>query len=234
MNSQVAVKELDAINRAVATATRLEETPQVMDELEGEIKRYRKVAERLLPVEERAKDDLDRKINDLLAKRLSVEYPLLSPEVFGWRNRDGFPQLALFSLEDPRFSIAYDRWSGLTFSRSVPPGLYGFYDDMRQVLARRKWHEGEVWNASIEARYEGVIPDSTREKISAAQKTKQFPDMYILAEVRKWEVNRVTLPLGDPLVLGRTKGGYFYLIDKYDTTTIEELAAAEYTTSSTK
>ena len=78
---------------------------------------------------------------------------------------------------------------------------------------------------SITARYDGVIPPETKEKVRTAEKL--FERVYLLTEVKKWKLQATARPRLDPLVLG-LKTGHLFLIAEYDTTPIEEWVKREF------
>ncbi len=83
-------------------------------------------------------------------------------------------------------------------------------------------HEREL---QITTRLGGVIPETTRAKIRSVE--KKFEEIFILAEA-KWELSRApVIAPGDPLVVGWDKD-YFWLIDVFDTTPVENLVSQEY------
>ncbi len=82
----------------------------------------------------------------------------------------------------------------------------------------------------ITARYDGIMPIRVREKIAQVEESKEFDQIFILAEVKEWQKDEVVIPKKDPLVLGFVNNNLF-LIDKYDTTGVEEYVANEFATS---
>mgnify|MGYP001613508887 CR=1 FL=1 len=82
---------------------------------------------------------------------------------------------------------------------------------------------------ALSCTFTGLIPVEVREKIRLAE--SRGLDVCVLAEVDEWTEEVARLPL-DPLVVG-WKHGALYLIDRFDTTTVEELVAREFTTDET-
>jgi hypothetical protein len=76
----------------------------------------------------------------------------------------------------------------------------------------------------VEDTFIGLLPCKTREKISKYK--GEFQEVFILAEAH-WKVTVVRNP--DPLVIG-FDGYNFWLIDKFDLTSVEAYAAAEFAT----
>ena len=74
----------------------------------------------------------------------------------------------------------------------------------------------------IGVRYTGVIPKDTKRRIAEAR--DRFGDnIFLLAETGSW-----TVVPEDPLVVG-FDGDSLWLIDKFDTVSIEALIATEFT-----
>ena len=70
------------------------------------------------------------------------------------------------------------------------------------------------------------MPNKTRLRIEELR--DDFDSIHILAEVPEWKIEKVALPLSDPLVLGFADNA-FYLLDIYDTTPIENYVQQEFT-----
>ncbi|HEU5114683.1 MAG TPA: hypothetical protein VFT82_02870 [Candidatus Paceibacterota bacterium] len=90
-----------------------------------------------------------------------------------------------------------------------------------------------VRNACIQAKFQGTLPQNTRDRIKKA--LEKFDQVFILAEVPNLRVAFLPLPKpslqGDPLVVGYlNQTNSFYLIDKFDTTKIEDYITGEFTT----
>lgn len=77
----------------------------------------------------------------------------------------------------------------------------------------------------IRASYRGVMPDRIRRRLPHLE--TEFKSLYILAEIPKWKVMEVAMPLTDPLLLG-FEDNAFYVLDVYDTTPIEEYVRREF------
>jgi hypothetical protein len=83
----------------------------------------------------------------------------------------------------------------------------------------------------ISAEFSGVIPHRLRatiKQLHLTHKNKEGDGVYLLAEVPQWKATPAPIPVGDPLVILRAKGRY-YLVDKFDTTTLEHYIASEFT-----
>ncbi|MFA6536332.1 MAG: hypothetical protein WC250_04000 [Candidatus Paceibacterota bacterium] len=88
-----------------------------------------------------------------------------------------------------------------------------------------------LWVAS--AKFSGMIPASARAKINEAKLCGGFKEIFLLAEVPRWEVRNEPMPMptlkGDPLTVG-FDGERFWLIDAWETTTAEQYVADEFVT----
>lgn len=94
-------------------------------------------------------------------------------------------------------------------------------------------HNRHPARAKIESRFNGVIPDKTKNKIRQARQYFKKRELYIIAEteVGDWNVNlrgEVTRITKDPLIVG-VKYDACFLIDWFNTTTLEEYIAMEFT-----
>lgn len=163
---------------------------------------------------------------------LSCSYPKMSPEPLRWRDAQGFPLLVPFSLDEPCFRIRADGW----FPHLLPDGIRQHYADVVMLLqkmgtqgsriAGRRPTRGE--GLCIEARFEGIIPPETRQKILPLIQTWTLlrDRIYLLAEVEEWEAGLIKV---DPLVIGCHRNGDLLLIDSFDVTPLEEYIAREFT-----
>jgi hypothetical protein len=292
--------------------------PKPTDETAGivaRIDRLTTLEASMLPIEEEAKrglrserSEMNGKLGKILRQKEVEEeigrlpYQVIDPIVFTWRDDDGFPRLAPFSLNSPDCVI-----SSSGQGEVIPNSCRRFYQDVREWLNQGKFEkktfvpiffflgywlyatkvlgkwfwggwdnlhsgeqavyivailggiplafialqvtsvftgklfgtmekeEGREW--FINARFEGVIPQSVRLTIQQAIDSKHFQEVFILAEVPKWkmDVRLVPQPIlhGDPLVVG-WDGKNMRLIAAFDTTPLEQLIAAadEFTVTS--
>jgi hypothetical protein len=84
------------------------------------------------------------------------------------------------------------------------------------------------------ATFDGLIPDKVHAKIDAAR--GDFDSILLLCDVAgAWTMEQKVIPLPpDPLVLGVKRVGtesFYYLIDQFNLTKLEDLVAAEWTTA---
>jgi hypothetical protein len=155
-----------------------------------------------------------------------IEHAVLC-EVLGWRNADGWPSLAPFSISSGlvQFQVRPpNTWNGENgMSRQVHPSLphdiRSCYDDVFAALEkRRNLAQREI---TLSVRFTGAIPAEARDAIRKAQ--KHFSSIFVLAEVDRWAIEEREIPaLGvDPLVLG-WNGACWFLIAAFDCTPLEE------------
>lgn len=197
-------------------------------EIEGQIKLLMKSRRGLFKIEQVTKKHLTSKIEDLKRKRKEVQlllrrdYPVFNIECLSWRDRDGYPLLAVFDLDDPKSEIGVIRhtWRHVYYSRVQRPWIDEIdacFDDVYEVLETM----AKKTRKSIRLRtiFSGVIPQDVREEIAVMRDS--FTSIFIIAEVDEWDVVK-TAPIrrGDPLVIGY-EGGKFFLIAAFDTTPLE-------------
>ncbi len=197
-------------------------------ELRARLKRiraYRKTAsEALLPIEKPAAlRALDHQIAAIEGgstgfQRIPLDKLL---QVLGWRNEDGMPTLAPFSVQSDTFEFFVGQWNNGEIRPRLPLPLRGCYDDVLALLRRRRNNRGGNVELHATARFDGVIPDDVRTIIARAQ--QQFKDIRILAEVERWKIEETELPAlnADPLVIGYD-GEEFWLLAAFDITPLEE------------
>lgn len=236
----------------------------------------------VLPIEGEAREVIQQRI-ELLERTIEdptfeERYPFLSMEVLRWRDQQGFPKLALFSLTDPAFSIEadYNWWFGQADQHWQVGGsiqqlpkpissLYGdilerFKDEFQKDMRKNPNLRTGKWCKNIRSRFSGVIPQWVRKKIQQAtadfsvstqrveinnanavwpfkrkvMKTDIATNIFLIAEVDKWVVNKETLvvkeasPLPDPLVVGY-KAGCLWFICSFDETPLENYVRMEFT-----
>lgn len=97
--------------------------------------------------------------------------------------------------------------------------LRDLYVDVRDV-AEKAGRSAGYGMGRLRATFSGVIPESTRSKIKAAQ--KDFSQIYIIAEAHM-SYEGMKLPIGDPIVAGWC-GEQLWYIDDFDTSPVEEAA----------
>lgn len=229
-----------ALERAAATATVIDATKERRAKLSENLTSLFGVRESLLPVESGARDRIDQEIAGMEVEIECIDFaaetglPRLSLEPFFWRNRKGFPILAPFGVMGSEIRIlthfrASDSssWVRHKITDFIPAhgeALYRrIYPDVIARMNKKVRETGD--RASLSASFEGIIPDETREKI------QQWPakDVFLVTEVPDWRFGVTKAPRVDPLVC-LWRHDTLWLLDKFDTTSIEEYIAREFTT----
>lgn len=160
-----------------------------------------------------------------------AEYPLLSMEPLTWRDKNGWPQLVVFSLDSPRWEMAisgrYYQGKGwkmkLRFESKMfpqlPEAIAACYEDVQKTLQRRASKRQN--SAKLSCRFEGLIPDYVKQKIVEVRGS--FKEMFLIAEPKGFEINEtaIVVPRVDPLVVG-FDGTKLWLIADFETTPVEE------------
>lgn len=146
-------------------------------------------------------------------------------EVLRWRNPDGWPTIAPFSIESPRLEFAVHPSGGWNrdevrriIAPALPPLLRECYEDVFEKLGRRE----SAWKSiHLAVTFTGVLPPEIRATVVAAK--RHFKQVLILAEVDHWQIEEREVPAirTDPLVVG-FDGQDFWLIAAFDLTPIEE------------
>lgn len=226
-----------------------------LPEIEKTIARAQETVSKLFGFEQGVKPAIEAQIAELERQKFRLQnlnkygsYGCLSFEPLKWRNKKtGWPLLAVFSLDSPRFEISVKmtirwRWSPQAYSDvqhlearaqlapKLPAPLASCYDDVVKTLqtsARRKRK-----SITLATEYIGAIPNEIRGKIHEAK--GQFEDVFLIAEAGKWnlvEKKARVLPNpneGDPLVVG-WDGSSLWVIDSFDLTPIERFVKSEFT-----
>lgn len=170
------------------------------------------------------------------------------------RRTDGTPRFAVFSLRASKcvmeiwwgtpfkskyktFGDTLDFHSNNSFSSSlIQKQFKDITDKMANKLAKAVKHDPKKHHEiSLTSEYDlAPIPDKTRAII--AKSKPLFNEVVIIAESSNWveELNSHEIevrmpPNPDPLVVG-IYGQDAYLLDKYDTSTLEDYIAKEFTT----
>lgn len=133
------------------------------------------------------------------------------------------PRLVIFNTDSAGFSVQskaeetrYSTYRRLE-ARDLPAFLrrcfYRFHHSCAEVFSKES-------SVQLSAEFGGAIPLKVKEKIAAAR--EDFGDsIFVIAEVPDLKVNvQVTMPRGDPLVVGAA-GHRLFLITDFDTTSLE-------------
>lgn len=227
-----------ALERAAATATMIDATKERRAKLSENLVSLSQMRESLLPVEGGARGRIDQEISGAETEIECIDFaaktglPRLSLEPLSWRNRKGFPILAPFGVTKAEIIIktdfsmdsSYVRRRTTKFTPAHGEVLYRrVYSDVIAKMNEKVRESGD--SVTLSARFEGVIPNETREKI------QQWPaqEVFLVTEVPDWRFEKVRAPRVDPLVC-LWRHDALWLLDKFDTTPIEEYIAREFTT----
>lgn len=157
-------------------------------------------------------------------------YPLqISPEFLTARKKDNMPTFMVMNLESK--SVEIEIYSNFASFQPDLPSLLEkqFNISIGKIREKLNMRPGLSWNEKICASYHGILPPSARTEIQKAIDSKLFDEIFIVAEVQKWERIPTTPIKSDPLVLGwveRTQ--QLFVITIYDPTGIEQYVADQF------
>lgn len=239
----------DAIAECVRTAKVTKQTE--IDDLSGRLKlvddcmeRLEQNKKQLFGLEEFAKKSLATKKNELHREKARLtkihlygNLPCMSFQPLRWRTDEGWPKIMLFSLDAPtaffRVRGTKNSWNhSIDWDNDMAPSLpivvERCYRDVFPLLTERAKKEKKT--AVLSATLNGIIPQETREKIAEAK--KNFEQLFVAAEVKKWNLEYKTVPTPrprnyDPLVLG-WDGTNLWIIDHFDLTPTERYIKDEF------
>ena len=242
-----------SVQAALALAEKVEDNSSSFDkeawELASRIAHLSDLKSQFLPLEEEANKRVTSEISRdkkeleiLTAKRekssrfkfLASKYHRLSFKPLTWRDDQGYPRLVPFSLETPFFRISSEEnWNchvcgDFNFPYKQAKKLYSDVhkkvESARKEQRRKGYDDGSAW--VLECRFQDTIPPQIRAKIKEAK--ADFPSLgiFIVAEARGWEIQKITRTLsGDPLVVGydeKADENSLWLIADFETTPVEE------------
>lgn len=173
--------------------------------------------------------------------KLGERFPIIDLQFLTMR-RNGFPRFAVYNLNHSEAFVSVrvrirdkEVYPGASF-----PELFNkyFQDVFAKLTKRALWHtigESDVHEANwkITAPFKGLIPEPQRKLIN--KEKNHFDGIYIIAEAPEWnEQGHLTYfpPNPDPLIVG-VKWKQTFLLDTFDTTTIEAYVSKEFTSSET-
>jgi hypothetical protein len=147
-----------------------------------------------------------------------------------FRTKEGWPALAIFSLDSPTFEVSYDPEDDrLIINPTLQYPLWECFWDIkktfRQYLKSKaiKTKKGYYRVVRLKTEFNGLIPADIKSQIQYAKPL--FDKIFV--EQQEWTVNvSKPIPIGDPLVVGWTGQG-LYLIAEFDTTPVEEALLLE-------
>lgn len=205
----------------------------------------------LLGIEQVAKSAIDNRLKTLREEQANLrrlvaigerQYRRLSYEPLKWRDENGWPCLAVYSLESADCTIECSRsfiTSPIRFGSDryrfdfslpthlLPSHLRECYRDMEDLLKAecvRKHSRAAALSITIKlsSRFVGIIPSDVKEKIRDAQSIFG-ENIFLIAEAR-WTKTATQPPPAidrDPLVVG-WDGADLWLIDVFDITPVEQ------------
>lgn len=246
-------EEEEPVPAAVAVMERAKEaiTPFSLDidtaQIQDQIVELNRELSMLHGIEQQAKEAISAKVTELTKElslgrayqRFAGEKKRLSPEVLGWRKskseylngiRIPTPAVALFSLDADFVRIENTRFGNADFTPGIPWSFREYYKDVLDCLALISANFGQFSSMSVRmmARFSGVIPMETKEKIREARDSKSFSEIRLLAEA-DWAIDAYPDPrYADPIVVGMVNDE-MWVIDVFDPTPLEDYIAKEFT-----
>jgi hypothetical protein len=168
--------------------------------------------------------------------------PISLDALRNFRTREGWPAIAIFSLNHPRFEISLKAaayrpsWSTkrahmdtVKFTPDLPPALADCFEDVVLKLSSRVIRDFDGYSRMegplvLAAEYTGLIPFDVKDKIAKAK--PHFTEIFILAEPTGWDLKTPAILPADPIVVGWDGKG-LYFITEYDTTPVEDALLLE-------
>lgn len=166
-------------------------------------------------------------------------YAALDAAPFSWRDDDGMPVLAVFTLNDGKagFKVHSSGHVALEGGFLILANCCDFtaWDDVRQRLKKEALPNVRV---SYLTEFQGLIPQEIREKISKASAVFRREDIFLVTEAKGWirslEEEPARIPIGDPLVVAYDRRcGTLRLVAAFDTTPLEEYVVKNFVNQGT-
>jgi len=169
-------------------------------------------------------------------------YQLLDLHPLRWRDTEGFPIYAVFSLDAPqmgfrstaKFTVGNRIAATSEMIPAMPYNIQLCYGDViRNMLERsrkmlQKEKRAQEVKTTLFTRFGGLIPLEVKEEITRARASKLFHSILLVAEVEEWHIDSIVVSRqGDPLIIG-FDGYETWLIAAFDTTSAEQLIADEF------
>jgi hypothetical protein len=159
-------------------------------------------------------------------------------EVLTWRKPEPLhygksvipqPEVGLFGLTQPWLRLSSTFNGTANWTPKLSPHISKMYGDVASALSELDNSTTHHMSHHISASFSGVVPTETRQKIFAAQTSKAFTDVRILAET-SWTLEATPVPFyADPIVVGLVDDE-MWVIDIFDPTPLEDYIAREFTT----
>lgn len=190
----------------------------------------------LLPVIRSKKTEVVKRVRQLESLDKLNQYAVFSLEPLTWRNKQGFPRLAVFSLESPDFELAIirshsswdshrSRWRQKVDPK-LPQEMMDCYKDVLGKLSALAKQNKKV--ARLRAQFGMLIPQAVKEEIVRVR--GEFKEIFIVAEAPRWDLKLTAIPKPqnkDPLVVGYD-GVNYWLIATFGPTPLEKYIKAEF------
>ena len=194
----------------------------------------------LLPMIRSKRTEVAKRVRQFESLNKLSQYAVFSLESLKWRDRQGLPRLAVFSLESPDFELAVvghrDSWSGnrrwkQVVNPKLPEGMMACYKDVLGKLSEMAKRTKKT--TRLRGQFGALIPPVIKEKI--VQVRDEFKEIFIVAEAPRWDLKQTAIPRPDkdPLVIGYD-GVNYWLIAAFDSTPLEEYIAAAHRDSAQK
>ena len=137
-------------------------------------------------------------------------------------------------------SVSWSQYEGYSINggsniyntNEYPESIKSFYDNtinkFKASIPSRNVYGSKTFRA--EAKYQGIIPDETRQKIHDALRSRLFNDLYIIAEARNWQFGTTIISRSVPIIVGWVeKTKQMFIIDCFDPTPLEDYLAPDRT-----
>lgn len=228
------------------------------EELLEESRRLTSLRDGLLPVEEAAKESLEKRLDHVVREiellDLSKEFgsiPVLSQEVFswtkmqpGWRSAFGWsyidvPALAYLPVTAEACEISVNRHGRIEINGDnqyysnnnprVPWKVDKHYREIARQLGRRHCSDRREI-ITLTYSYAGIIPADIRDVIHTEKQARRFDDLAFVCDADRWQVGVTEIPrvYFDPILVG-LKAGALWVLATFDPTPVESYIASEFT-----
>lgn len=224
------------------TAKEIDDTALAHERTLNILTNIEKFKAEMLPIESLSTEKIDevhreasRQIKRLTDVEKLRQYATFSVEPLKWRNKDGWPRLAVFSLASPtvKFAVIAQTadWTGRrSWKRHIAPTYPRLISDCYADVLAAMSIKAKALKKSVhlEAQFTSLIPAPIKAKIAEAQ--PHFKEIFIVAEAPNWKLETVAIPRPqrDPLVVG-FDGHNLWLIAAFDATPLERYIQDEWT-----